>query len=615
MRRALKITAALAGVAALVLALAPWTVSSRALTGIVAQQLKSEFDLDLDVAGRTVIAFLPSPRLKFEEVSITGADGASLTRGGELRGQLAVFPLLLGQIVVDEISLSNARVDVFVDEDGSSPWDPVVASLEARMQSDAAQPSLTRIALNHAQIHHYDTSTDRRTILRDVNLTGKWGGADDAVEIGGSLALGGESVQIALTEFRPSLYFSNRRSPLELRVSSRLGRLTIIGAVASGVDSPWLTGRSTFETRALRDLLVWSGQKVPLGPLVSSFGLDGEINGVGGVVSWPSIRVTLGSDRLDGALSARMDNGRLSLNGTLAANTLALDEFAAPFFEAATPTGPWRLMPYDLASATAADLDLRLSASTASVRGLRLQDVAMSVLVKDGRVEAGISRATMNGGAARARLNINALERGVELRAQANAERVDVAGLLRDLTGSAWMNGEGAGHFVLESQGSSAAELARSARGQAELAVARGQFVGISLDDALRRFERQPLTTSLRLRGGSTPFETASATIMLDQGVAQFVESGFGTPTLSGILEGAFFVADRRVAARAAVESVAPVGDGRMTPALSFDIQGPWNNISILPDAKALIQRSGAARLLLGPAVEAEALPRNAPAR
>jgi AsmA protein len=198
------------------------------------------------------------------------------------------------------------------------------------------------------------------------------------------------------------------------------------------------------------------------------------------------------------------------------------------------------------------------------------------------------------------------------LRAQGHAEGVDVAGLMRNMTGSAWMAGEAVGQFAFESQGGSAAELARRAKGTADIAVINGQFIGISLEDALRRFERQPLTTSLNLRSGSMPFEEARSSIVLGQGLAQLVETGFTTPTLRGIVEGAFFVPDRRISARAAIESKNPVGDANMTSALAFDIQGPWNGISVIPDAKALIQRSGAARLLLAPR-EAEAMPRAAP--
>ena len=190
-----------------------------------------------------------------------------------------------------------------------------------------------------------------------------------------------------------------------------------------------------------------------------------------------------------------------------------------------------------------------------------------------------------------------------------------MAALIRDVTGSAWMSGVGVVKFAVESRGASAAELARRAEGQADLEVVDGQFIGIALDDALRRFERQPLTTSMNLRSGSTPFERARTTIVLGQSVAQLVDTGFETPSLRGIVEGAFLLPDRRLAARAAIESKTPVGEANMTSALAFDIQGPWNNISVIPDAKALIQRSGAARLLLAPSREADALPRVSPTR
>ena len=359
MNRILKLTAAIVILAGIVMALAPWTVSSRALQDRVAEQLEAELGFDLKVGGRTVIAFLPVPRIKFENTAIYGADGAPLARGGEFRAQLAVAPLLLGQIVLDEVSLSNSRIDVAVDDSGRSPWAPVVSALSERLGGDAPRPSITRIALVNAQVFHHDVASDTRTIMRNVDLTGTWSEPGGAIEIGGVATIRGEAVQIALTEFNPSLFVSSQRSPVELRLNSRLGRLTIIGSLSTGAASPWLIGRSTFETSALRDLLIWSGQRLPLGPLISSAGLEGEISGVGGVVSWPSLRVTLGSDRLDGALTARMDNGRLSLNGTLAAETLNLDDFAAPFREATTTAGPWRYRSYDLGSTTGADLDLR----------------------------------------------------------------------------------------------------------------------------------------------------------------------------------------------------------------------------------------------------------------
>ena len=62
-------------------------------------------------------------------------------------------------------------------------------------------------------------------------------------------------------------FSQNKGVPLELRLTSRLGRLNLNGIVTQGIDAPWLTGRVSFETGAMRDLLVWSGQTLPLGPL------------------------------------------------------------------------------------------------------------------------------------------------------------------------------------------------------------------------------------------------------------------------------------------------------------------------------------------------------------
>ncbi|TVR11367.1 MAG: AsmA family protein [Salinarimonadaceae bacterium] len=600
-RRALKVLLPLAALAGIVMAIAPWTISSRALVAALADQLQDEFGVTFTSDGRAVIAFLPLPRVKFEDIAITAPDGGKLVTGGELRGRLAVTPLLYGRIIVDEISLANSRVDVAIDETGASAWDDIVADARAAIAGEAPSPDVARLALAGVQVHHHDARTHARYTLRNVDLTLDWPNSRGRTSLSGSFALRGETVQVTLRDFTPAAFLANERSPIDLRLAGRFGRLSVSGTVSRGVDSPWLIGRGSFETTALRDLLIWSGHNLPLGPLVRAFSLEGEVTGVGGVVSWPSLRITLGSDRMEGALTARSEEGRISINGTLAADTLTLDDFAAPFLAAAPPSGPWRFQRYDLSGATAADLDLRLSANTARLRGLSMSDVALGVLVKKGRIETTLSRAEMHGGLVRGRLALTSSDGAIELRAQGGAENVDLAAAFRDAGVSPWLTGRGGGEFILQARGPSAAELARSAAGQASVHIRDGQFVGLALYDALRRFERQPLTASLNLHSGSTPFEEAHGRLDLESGIGRIVDAGFESTRLSGVAQGVIFVPDRRVAARVAVESKEPVGAGGMISALSFDVQGPWRDIAVLPDANALIQRSGAARLLLDP--------------
>lgn len=607
-RRAVRFLLPAALVAGLVMAVAPWTISSRALVSALGDQLREEFGVEFGGDGRAVVAFLPLPRVKFEDISITAPDGAPLVTGGELRGRLAVGPLLYGRIVVDDIAIANARVDVAVDENGASPWDAFVAAARSAAAADAEPLAITRLGLANVQIHHHDARTRRWQVAHNVNLSLDWPGRSGRLALSGSVGLRGETVEIALRDFTPAAYLANERSPIDLRLSGRFGRLSIVGSVSRGVDSPWLTGRSSFETPAMRDLLIWSGQGLPLGPYLGAMSLEGEVSGVGAVLSWPSVRISLGADRMEGALTARLEGGRVSVNGTLAADSLALDDFAAPFMEAAAPRGPWRYRRYDLIGATAADLDLRLSATNARLRRLGMSDVALSVIVKKGRIEAALSRATMHGGVLRGRLAVMRDQSGVELRAQGSATDVDIGAAMREAGASPWLAGRGDGEFALQTRGANAAELARNAAGHVSLSARGGQIVGLALDEALRRFERQPLTASLNLHSGSTPFDEARARAEFEGGTGRIVEATIDSAALRGVAQGVILVPDRRIAARVAVESKQPVGAGRMVSALSFDVQGPWGDVSVLPDANALIQRSGAARLLLEPAARERAL-------
>ena len=112
-------------------------------------------------------------------------------------------------------------------------------------------------------------------------------------------------------------------------------------------------------------------------------------------LSWPAVSLTLGSDKLEGAMGVRFDTERPVITGTLAADTLNLSDLFAPFSQARTSSGAWSEESIDLARATGMDLDLRLSAASASLGRLSLDDMAASVLVQPGRIEASLGRADL----------------------------------------------------------------------------------------------------------------------------------------------------------------------------------------------------------------------------
>jgi AsmA protein len=559
----------------LVAAVVPWTLASDAMRSAVSDQLRELYGLELSVNGRSTIALLPIPRLKFENVTLAASDGRPVVRGGTLRGELRVLPLLLARLDLAEVSLRDAAIEVDIDRDGRTAWDAAIAASRERLATNDARSHVRRIVLKAADLQVRDRRTGFEAVLRGINLAADWPKAESPVHVAASATWRGEPIELT-AGLQPSALAAGRPSRIDMRASAPPGRLAVSGD-ASWSDAPRLVGRASLDTRSLRDLSRWSGLDVPLGHLIEAFALDGEIDVNGRDISWPSARLTLAGDRLSGALSARLEGGRRTITGTLAADRLDLTGFAAPLLHARTPTGGWSSEAIHLDGQNGTDLDLRLSASSARIGPLRLEDLAANISIKPGRYEASISGASINKGAVKGRAVLTSAADGIEVRAQGSFERLDVASLLTDLGSARWIGGSAQGQFAFEGSGDSSAEIVRRLHGRAGVTVRQGELVGIGLHDALRRKNGRP--PALSGRGERTPFDEARLNITIMGGTAEITDGGLTAAGLRAALRGSASLSDRMLAARADVE-----GTG-LPSAMVVDISGPWNEPSIVSRA------------------------------
>src|SRR5215208_4706243 len=536
---------ALACLAALTLAIAPWTVNTGRLTAAVARQLRSVYGLDLAVKGRTTIALLPVPRLKFENVALAVPGSPPLVAAEQLRSEFRIWPLLIGRIELAEVALSGAQLRV---EEGSDLWSPL------------------------------------------------WRG---------------ESVQVTVADLHPAVLAKGGKDRLAVEASTGTSRvaLELDASVANGGKA---SGRASFTTASLRDLLHWGDVQVPFGGLVQAASLAGDFTAENGAVSFPAVQLGLGSDKLDGALSARFEGGRLSLTGTLAAERLNLADTPFPFGPLQASAGSWSYAPLNLRETGGADLDLRISAAAARLGALRLDALAANLLVRRGRVELSLGRATLNRGTVKGRLALAAGQPAHDVKLQGSFDRVDVGALLTDLGQQRWISGTVQGQVAIEAIGESSAELFRRANGRAVVAVRQGELWGVGFADALRRSERRPLAAPIEWRGGRTPFEQAQMVLNVHGGIGDVVDAQLTGAAARAVFQGLVSLPDRSVALKATVEGSA-AASASPSASLVFDIYGPWSDIAIVPDARTLIQRSGAARQLLGAEPRGEEASRGLP--
>jgi AsmA protein len=588
---------ALACLALLALAVAPWTVTTSGLATAVSRQLRSVYGLDLTVRGRSTVAFLPVPRLKFEDVSLGLPGRPPLIEAAQLRGDIRVWPLLLGNVWFGELALHDARIKIDIAEDGATDWAPILTRQRDRIDGQkAANRHVRRLIMANASLLLTDRQRGRDLRLQDINLVANWPALDSSVDVTASVRWRGEPVQLTVSGLLPLALVQGGKDRFAFEALSGASRLNL-DLEASFGDGLRATGRANFATKGLRDLLHWSGLELPFGGLVSAAGLGGDFTLDEKGVSFPAVQLTMGSDRLDGALSLHFDRGRLGMTGTLAAERLDLSGAPAPFGPLLSSGGYWSYERLNLSDMGSADLDLRISAANARVGPLRLDDVAANVLVKPGRIEIALGRATLNKGTIKGRLALAPGPETHDLKLQGSFDRVDLGAFLTDIGHTRWISGAAQGQINLEALGDSPAEILRRMQGRAAVNVRQGDLWGVALAEALRRIERRPLSAPLEWKGGRTPFDQANIVLNVHAGVGDVLEATLTGAAARAGAQGRVSLAERALALKATVESVGNPG-ATPGPSLVFDIQGPWSDIAVVPDARTLIQRSGAARQL-----------------
>lgn len=578
--------------AALATTVAPWTLSSGGFAASVAEQLRDGYGINLDVRGRSTFALLPVPRLKFEDVTLASSDGAIRAEGGTLRGELRAISLLRGRIELSEVALADSRITLA---------DRVVPSFDlgravALFGEQSEISRVRRLSLSGSSVQW--SSGASGSIDRVTGIV-SWRDPHDRLEMNGWGFWRGERVEVTHATIDPTLAASGRPSPFTLGIIGAGAQLVATGEAQFGAD-PRITGQSTLGFRSVRDFSRWSGLDLPLGSLMQAVSIDGDFSADRRRIGWPSVALKLGSDKLEGALAVRLDSPRPVVTGTLAADQLNLSDFFSAFSQARTGSGPWSGDDITLQGSTSGDLDLRLSATDSKLGRLRVSDMAASVLVRPGRIEASLGRASVRNGSLKGRLTLASANGGTEVKAQGAFDQVDLAAVLNDFGQRRWITGQAQGHFALEGSGKTVADLVRQTQGKTTITVKQGEILGIGLNDVLRRAEKQPLSAFLDWRGGRTAFDQAWVNLAFGAGIGEIVDGALQAPAIYTALEGRLSLTDRSLAMRAHVNP-GPAGSVTPTsPSVEFNVSGSWDDVDVIPDVKALIERSGAAKRLLG---------------
>lgn len=563
--------------ALLALGLQSWSLALSQVERYVVAGIEARTGLKVTQLRRAEIAFLPLPRISLSDVAFADAEGALSGRAVRLRARARLLSLIGGQLDFDRIDLIGPELDVAVggEQDGYGGWLAAPLAYLTRLQSQ------TQLVVSSGSVMARSGGAILTT-LRDVNLVVEERDASTPVALAGSFTWRGEATKINLLW---PVAGERARVVLALASGPMSFRLNGTRSAAQNLTS----GQVEFSTRSLSDALAWLGPRPRIAALVRQVELTAEAQIAAGGISLNNAIAKLDGDQLEGALKLDGAMPRWALSGTLAGAEFDLGRLLRqgepPPPSAAAEFGE---TPLEFDGWTMNDVDLRLSLDAARIGTARLGDLAAQLMVRKGRFEASLLRASAYGGTARARILATAVPAGADVKLQLGLEKVNLALAADDLPDLARISGTATGQLALEGVGDSLEQVTRSLTGRANLSIRQGEFRGIAFPELLRRAEKPP-ASARDWRQGKSAFETMQVSALANLGVlyltdAQMNGSGY-TVGLSGTAD----------LGRRWLELVGSLAATTTSTRVPFEVRGPFSGAAFTPEIDATLRTLGPA--------------------
>ena len=564
---------AVAVLALLAAALAPWSVASDRIESAAAAQVRDAYGLTFASARDARLSLLPVPRLTMSGVSVASETGSPLVRDARVRVEFRMLPLLLGRLRVAEVAVSGASVAVGFDAAGRSGWTPAFERI-AQRGTDEASGHVGRLVVTGSDIVIDLPSQGTGTTIHCAEMVISWPAPAGEADLSVVGAWHDEPFRVELLGIAPFKLVAGQSDAIQLRATAKHGRVGLSGDL-DWRGAPRFHGLIAADTPSLAGLAAWAGSSPILRGMDQSFSLsgDGTVEPTG--IESPQVRLGFGADRVDGSLAIRLDQARPMVRATLAGEQLDLTwlgQRLAAFGETWSETGQALDVP-------PADYDLRLSAASARVGAVRLRDAAAGLLVHRDRLELSLARATLADGQVKGRVSAALGGEGRDIKASLSLDNVDLGPLLAQFGQARILTGTVRGQAAFEAVGQANADFARQGQGRLSVVARDGELAGVALGEGWRRSEnRAGAAAPAAWQGGRTIFDQAHLNLHVVNGVAEIADGAIEASTTHTRLQGRVSLPDRFVSLKSTTRG-APAVAGDLRPPLVLDVNGPLDRL------------------------------------
>jgi len=580
--------AALFGLALAGMIVSSWLINRDALRQAVEAQIRAVTGLDLTVNGSIDVSVFPGSYVSFHDVGLKGGTEDQALRVDVLTANLRLLPLLLQRFEIADVMMLRPQIRVKREAGGESNWTPFIQTIARTMKPGADnQVSFSEIRIQDGILTYEDAGNHASEKLDDIDLSLAWPSISRSFAVTGQFDWRGQRVDgaISVSDFAAAL--SGDRSGLKARLASAPLKLAFDGTVANRT-SALMEGTLTVDSPSLRTALQWTGQEPPGAGGFGRFALKARANVVGASIALTNVNVELDGNVAEGVMTYA-NNGRQTLQATLAADALDFTPYISTFRLLASGARDWNRQMFDLNALSTTDLDMRLSAARVTVGPTRLGRTAFGANLRGGALALSVGEAQVYGGVARGSFGVARSDTVADVKAQFQFLDVDLQACASELFGISRLSGRGNLNVSLVASGSSPFGLMQSLDGTATLTGHDGAISGFNVEQLLKRLERRPLSGAGSFRSGSTPYNNLTVSVKFAEGIATTEDIKMENPSTRVTLTGTASVPSREYDLKGTASLMA---NGASSFDLPFVVQGPWDDPLIFPEADSLIKRS-----------------------
>ncbi|MBK0326493.1 AsmA family protein [Rhodobacteraceae bacterium F11138] len=492
---------------------------------IASDQVQARTGRSLDIGGDVSVTLWPVLGVSTGPVRLQNADWAGdrpmLTAQG-LSIAVGTSELLRGEIRVIGITADQPVLHLQSRADGRGNWEfgtdtPMsgVSEQVAQSAEAAATPvTLELLELRNATVSYAEEDGGQMLQLTNADLVLRWPDRDGPAELDATLRPAGADVRVAAHLAAPGDFLAGDVAPVTVRISTEGGEAAFEGrAEISG----GATGRLALDSSNSAAMLAALGVSGPR--VAANLATDLTYTPEGGL-SLRDLDMELNGNRLTGAMDVALGDIPM-LTAQLKADVLDLREMAAPSDSrggggnggAATrapdaPADGWSRQPIDASALGALNADVGLIAQEIRLPDLTLGAPRLRLRLDRSRAVLELAQVTVFDGTVTGQLVANNRS-GLSVGGKLSATGVALKQALSAAAGIDNLNGSGSGMLEFLGVGQTEDAIMRSLSGRGNITVGKGFYTGFDLEELIR---------SGRGNGGSTVFDSLTASFVIDAG-------------------------------------------------------------------------------------------------